>query len=58
MMKWAQSVVNWKKVNVNKVSQSFDMCRQLCMLTLQEIERLAVEAFLVKKENETSSLCV
>ena len=58
MMKWAQSVVNWKKINVNKVSESFDMCRQLCMLTLQEIERLAVDTFLVEKEKEISSLCV
>ena len=34
MTQWAQNVVGWKKVNVNKVSKSFDMCRQLCMLTL------------------------
>ena len=52
MMKWAQSVVGWKKVNVTKVSESFDMCKQLCMLTLQESERLAIDLFLVEKEDE------
>ena len=47
-------MVNWKKVNVNKVSESFDIRRQLCMLTLQELERLSVDIFLVKKEDERS----
>ena len=56
MMKWAQNVVGWKKVNVNKVSESFDMCRQLCMLTLQEIERLSIDLFLVEYEDEVSLL--
>ena len=56
MMKWSQNVVGWKKVNVNKVSESFDMCRQLCMLTLQEIERLSIDLFLVECEDEVSLL--
>ena len=57
MTRWAQYVVNWKKVNVNKVSESFDMCRQLCMISLQEIERLAVNLFFNKTEDEISSIC-
>ena len=56
MMKWAQNVVGWKKVNVNKVSESLDMCRQLCMLTLQEIERLSIDLFLVEYEEDVSLL--
>ena len=56
MMKWAQNVLGWKKVNVNKVSESFDMCRQLCMLTLQETERLTIDSFLVEYEDQLSLL--
>ena len=48
MMKWYQSVINWKKVNVNKVYESFDTCRQLCMLTLEEVERLSIDLFMVR----------
>ena len=50
MMKWTQQVVNWKKLNVNKVSESFDTCRRLCMLMLDEIERLVVDLFLDENE--------
>jgi len=42
--------VNWKKLNVNKVSESFDTCRQLCMLMLDEIEHLAIDLFLDENE--------
>ena len=50
IMKWTQQVVNWKKLNVNKVSESFDTCRRLCMLMLDEVERLAVDLFLDENE--------
>lgn len=36
MMKWSQNVVNWNKINVNKVSETFDTCWQLCMITLDK----------------------
>ena len=52
MMKWAQAVVNWKKINVNKVSESFDACRQLCMITLEEVERVAIDLFLIEHTAE------
>ena len=52
MMKWAQAVVNWKKINVNKVSESFDACRQLCMITLEEVERVAIDLFLIENTAE------
>ena len=48
MMKWAQNIINWKKVNVNKVSESLDTWRQLCMITLEEVERLTIDLFLVE----------
>ena len=52
MMKWAQAVVNWEKINVNKVSESFDACRQLCMITLEEVERVAIDLFLIEHSAE------
>ena len=52
MMKWAQAVVNWKKINVNKVSESFDACRQLCIITLEEVERVAIYLFLIDNTAE------
>ena len=52
MMKWAKNVVGWKKVNVHKVSESFDMCRQLCMITLYELKQLSVDLFLIEYEVE------
>ena len=42
-------VVDWKKVNVNKVSDSYDTCRRLCMMLLQELERLSIDLFLDSK---------
>ena len=55
MMKWAQYVVNWKKINVNKVCESVDMCRHLCTISLQEIERVAVDLFLTNEGDRLSS---
>ena len=33
------------------------MCRQSCMISLQEIERLSVDLFLTNKKDELSSTC-
>lgn len=55
-MKWAQTVINWKKVNVNKVSEYFDTCRQLCMLTLEEVKRLAVDLFIIDNDKEIEEI--
>ena len=52
MMKWAQAVVNWKQINVNKVSESFNACRQLCMIILEEVERVAIDLFLIENTAE------
>ena len=49
MIKWGKHVVDWKKVNVNKVSDSYDTCRRLCMMLLQELERLSIDLFLDSK---------
>ena len=56
MMKWSKNVINWKNVNVNKVSESFDTCRQLCMLTLEEVKRLAIDLFMVKNEKAVKDI--
>ena len=45
-MKWLQKVFGWKKTNVNKVSEHFYTCCQLCMITLEELERLVIDLFL------------
>ena len=58
MMKWTQQVVNWKNLNVNKVSELFDTCRRLCMLMLDEMERLAVDLFLEENELVVSEILV
>ena len=49
MIKWGKHVVDWKKVNVNKVSDSYDTCCRLCMMLLQELERLSIDLFLDSK---------
>ena len=46
MMKWCQRVLDVKKINVNKVSDSFDACRRHCYVALEELERLAIDVFL------------
>ena len=56
MMKWAQNVINWKQINVNKVSETFETCRQLCMLTLEEVERLTIDLFMIQNDNIVKEL--
>ena len=56
VIKWAQETINWKKVNTNKVSESFGICRRLCMVALEELERLAVDYFLINRSKEISTL--
>ena len=58
MMNWSQKVVEWKKVNTNKVSESFDTCRQLCMMTLEEIERLSIDLFITDNNDELEFICL
>lgn len=55
MMKWTQRVIEWKKINVNKVSDSFDTCRQLAMIVLEELERLSIDLFIANTERTVFS---
>ena len=57
-MLWGQKVVQWKKLNVNKVSETFDICRQLCMLVLQEIERVVIDLFITECDEDLTFLCM
>ena len=43
-------VIEWKKVNVNKVSDSFDTCRRLEMILLEELEWLSIDIFIKTKK--------
>ena len=45
MMKWTQRVIEWKKININKVSDSFDTCRRLAMIVLEELEQFLSASF-------------
>ena len=58
MMNWAQKVVEWKKVNTNKVSESFNTCRQLCMMTLEEVERMAIDIFITDNNDNLEFICL
>ena len=46
MIKWCQRVLDVKKINVNKVSDSFDTYRRHCYLILEELERLNIDLFI------------
>ena len=52
MLKWAQTIVDWKRLTSSKVCDSFDLCRQLMFLMLDELDRLAWDMFLCEKRNE------
>ena len=39
LLKWAQNIVDWKRLIPTKVSDSFDLARQLVNLLLGEVER-------------------
>ena len=58
MIQWGQKIVQWKKLNVNKVSESFDTCRQLCMLMLEEIERVLIDLFITECKEDLTYLCM
>ena len=46
MLKWGQTIVDWKRLTASKVCDSFDLCRQLLFLMLDELDRLAWDMFL------------
>ena len=58
MMLWGQKVVQWEKFNVNKVSETFDTCRQLYMMMLQEIERVVIDLFIIECDKDLACLCM
>ena len=45
MLKWGQTIVDWKRLSPSKVCDSFDLCRQLLFLMLDELDRLAWDMF-------------
>ena len=51
MLKWGQTIVDWKRLTASKVCDSFDLCRQLLFLMLEEMDRLAWDMFLYEKMN-------
>ena len=51
MLKWGQTIVDWKRITASKVCDSFDLCRQLMFLMLEELDRLAWDMFLFEKKD-------
>ena len=45
MMEWGKAVVDWKRIKLNKVSESFELCKQLLFLMLDEASRLSWDLF-------------
>ena len=45
-MHWSQSVLGWKKIKHNKISETFALCRQMLLLSLEEMDILVYYQFL------------
>ena len=52
MLKCTQEIVEWKRLRSTNVSESYDLCRQLCYLALDEAERLSWDLFLLEKQQD------
>ena len=52
MLRLLQEVVKWKMLNFSSVSQTYDQCRELLLLGIDEAERLMWGIFLLRKEVE------
>ena len=50
-----QKVVEWKKIVITKLSDSYDLCRSLCLMVLDEIGRMSWDLFI---ESESATLMV
>jgi len=55
MLKWGQTIVDWKRLTSAKVCDSFDLCRQLTFLMLEELDRLAWDMYLLERKDEIES---
>lgn len=55
MIKWGECVIDCEKVNINKVPDSFDTCRRLCMIILEELERLSIDICMLHKQSTAFS---
>ena len=56
MFKWAQKVIQWKKITVHQVSDNFRMCKELCFLVLDEASRLSWDMFLYERKHKINEL--
>ena len=45
MMLWGQNILQWKRICHSKVSDSFDLCKQLLFLVLDEASRLSWDIY-------------
>ena len=48
-------MIEWKKININEVSDSFDTCRRLSMILLDELERLSIDLFITTTDRTSFS---
>ena len=42
LLKWAQEIVDWKRLIPTKVSDNFDLARQIVNLLLGEVEKFPI----------------
>ena len=52
LIKWILNVVRWKKAKINHVSDSFQICRDLSFLALEECERYLMDVMLTIELSE------
>ena len=50
--------MNGKKVNTNKLAESFDTFQQLCMMTLEQEERLSTDLLVTDNGEDLDFLCI
>ena len=43
MIKRGKFIIDWKTVNANKLSASYDTCQKLCMVILEELEIFCID---------------
>ena len=46
-----QNVIEWKKIKQTKVSECYEVCRNMCFIALEESSRLAWDLFIEKKQH-------
>jgi hypothetical protein len=52
LLQWAQTIINWKKIQATKVSDNFRLSESLCLMLYEEIFRSLFFRYMKEKEND------